>query len=254
LFLILLHIPHVSQKKGGVHKRGIVGFLFFFLFFFFFWFLFYFILLLNFNFFLRSFQWKGAFAVTFQLWFMSVVHICRHGQDEDNFEGLLNGRRDRPLTQLGREQASTLAQKLKERGMTYDIILTSPLKRANETARIIGEALSVHVETENELVEREFGVLTGKPIAQIRAYAGENVVQGDKVLYFLSVDGAETFDECYDRAARVLHRVDTTFAGKRVLLVCHGDIGKMLLAVKKKITWREGIMLPYFDNTSVLET
>ncbi|KAF8278465.1 phosphoglycerate mutase protein [Trypanosoma cruzi] len=185
---------------------------------------------------------------------MAVVHICRHGQDEDNFEGLLNGRRDRPLTQLGREQATALSQKLKERGMTYDIILTSPLQRANETARIIGEALSVNVETENELVEREFGVLTGKPMEQIRTHAGENVVQGDRVLYFLSVDGAETFDECYDRAARVLQRVDANFAGKRVLLVCHGDIGKMLLAVRRKITWREGIMLPYFANTDVLKT
>ncbi|RNF02949.1 phosphoglycerate mutase protein [Trypanosoma conorhini] len=185
---------------------------------------------------------------------MATVHVCRHGQDEDNLEGLLNGRRDRPLTQLGREQATALAQRIKEGGKSYNAILASPLQRANETARIIGGVLSVKVETDNELVERDFGVLTGKPIDQIRAYAGESVLQGDKVLYFLSVEGAETFEECYSRAASVLRRVDAAFTGKRVLLVCHGDIGKMLQAVRRNITWREGLMLPYFANTDVLET
>ncbi|ESL09061.1 phosphoglycerate mutase protein [Trypanosoma rangeli SC58] len=185
---------------------------------------------------------------------MAVVHVCRHGQDEDNFEGILNGRRNRPLTQLGRAQATALARRIKESGTTYDIILASPLQRANETARIIGEALSVKVETDNELVEREFGVLTGKPTDQIKTYAGENVLQGENVLYFLSVDGAEPFEECYNRAASVLRRVDDAFTGKRVLLVCHGDIGKMLQAVRKNISWREGLMLSYFANTDVLET
>ncbi|KEG07361.1 phosphoglycerate mutase protein [Trypanosoma grayi] len=183
----------------------------------------------------------------------AVVHLCRHGQDEDNRDGLLNGRRDLPLTQLGRQQAAAVVQRLQQSGIAYDVILASPLRRADETARIIGAALGVAVTNDNDLLERDFGVLAGKPITEIATYAGDNVLQGDKVLYFLSVEGAETFDDCYARAARLLQRIDAEFTGKRVLLVCHGDIGKMLQAVRRKITWREALMLPYFANTEVLE-
>ncbi|KAG8344951.1 putative phosphoglycerate mutase protein [Trypanosoma vivax] len=184
---------------------------------------------------------------------MAQVHVCRHGQDEDNRDGILNGRRDRPLTELGREQASSVAKRLKESGVKYDAILASPLNRAYETASIIGNVLGVAVQKDDELLERDFGIMSGKPIVDIKKYAGENVLQGDKVLYFLAVEGSETFDECYDRAARLLKRVDELFKGKRVLLVCHGDIGKMLQSVRMNIPWREGLLLPYFENTQVLE-
>ncbi|SCU64838.1 phosphoglycerate mutase protein, putative [Trypanosoma equiperdum] len=184
---------------------------------------------------------------------MAEVHVCRHGQDEDNRDGLLNGRRDRPLTALGREQASEVALRLKNGGVSYDVILASPLQRAYETACAIGRALDLVVETDEELTERDFGILAGKPVSDIRKYAGENVLQGDKVLYFLEVEGAETFDECFNRAARLLKRVDERFSGKRVLLVCHGDIGKMVQAVRKNITWRDALLLPYMSNTDIVE-
>ncbi|ORC86411.1 phosphoglycerate mutase protein [Trypanosoma theileri] len=184
---------------------------------------------------------------------MAVVYVCRHGQDEDNLMGILNGRRDRPLTGLGREQATVVGDRLRRSGVVYHAILTSPLRRAEETARIIGSALGVPVTQEEELVERDFGILTGKPISEIKTYAGDNVFQGDKVLYFLSVKDAETFEDCYKRAASVLQRVDAAFAGKNVLLVCHGDIGKMLQAVRKNISWEEGLRIPYFANTEVVK-
>ncbi|KAH9584298.1 Histidine phosphatase superfamily [Trypanosoma melophagium] len=184
---------------------------------------------------------------------MATVYICRHGQDEDNLAGILNGRRDRPLTELGREQANVVASRLKRSGVLYNAILTSPLRRADETARVIGATLGVSVTIDNELVERDFGILTGKPISEIITYAGDDVLQGDKVLYFLSVKNAEKFDDCYKRAENILKRVDADFAGKNVLLVCHGDIGKMLQAVRKNISWVEGLKLPYFANTEVVK-
>lgn len=97
---------------------------------------------------------------------MSKIFLVRHGQDTDNAVGILNGRRDTELTELGREQARQVAEKLRDNGV--QIICASPLKRAYETARIIAEALKVdEVIVDKHLIERDFGILSGKPVSDI---------------------------------------------------------------------------------------
>lgn len=184
---------------------------------------------------------------------MATIHVCRHGQDLDNKEGLLNGHRDRPLSELGRQQAAEVAARIKSSGVSYAAIYASPLSRAQETAGAVSAAIGVPVQTMPDLIERDFGVLSGKPYADIPKYAGDALFQGDKVLYFLNCEDIETFDQCYERAQRVLAAVDAAHAGQHVLLVCHGDLGKMLQAVRKGLSWKEGLALPYFANTEVLE-
>ncbi|KAG5486411.1 hypothetical protein LSCM4_07339 [Leishmania orientalis] len=184
---------------------------------------------------------------------MAHIHICRHGQDMDNVHGILNGHRNEPLSELGRSQAATVADKIKARGIRYAAIYSSPLQRALETASVIGAAVGVPVHVRADLIERDFGVLSGKPYADIPKYAGDKVLKGDKVLFFLDVDGCETFDKCYERAQGVLADVNVRHAGEHVLLVCHGDIGKMLQAAHAQVEWQEGLRLPYFANTEVIE-
>lgn len=171
----------------------------------------------------------------------------------DNVHGVLNGHRDEPLSELGRSQAATVADKIKTSGVHYAAIYASPLQRALETAKAIGAAVDVAVQVRADLIERDFGVLSGKPYADIAKYAGDRVLQGDKVLYFLEVEGCETFDRCYERAQGVLADVNAKHAGEHVLLVCHGDIGKMLQAAHAGVDWRKGLELPYFANTEVIE-
>lgn len=182
---------------------------------------------------------------------MAHIFVCRHGQDLDNVEGILNGHRDRPLSELGRSQAAQVADTIKSQGTVFDAIYASPLLRAHQTATTIGAAVGVAVQVMPDLIERDFGVLTGRPYEDIPKYAGEKVLQTDKVLYFLEVEGGESFEELYARAQRVLQEVDAKHEGHNVLLVCHGDIGKMILAARRGITWREGLLEPYFANTEV---
>lgn len=184
---------------------------------------------------------------------MAHIHLCRHGQDLDNKNGLLNGHRDTVLSELGEQQARQVADTIKQSGVPYAAIYSSPLRRANETARFIGEAIELPVRVLDDLIERNFGVLTGKPLSSIRAYAGDDVFEGDKVLYFLKVDGAETFDRVYTRAQKVLQLVHERHAGEHVLLVCHGDIGKMIQAAQQGVDYMTGLRLPYFANTAVID-
>ncbi|MFA5230620.1 MAG: phosphoglycerate mutase family protein, partial [Candidatus Paceibacterota bacterium] len=72
---------------------------------------------------------------------MLKIYLARHGQDQDNAMGILNGHRDNPLTDLGISQAHTMADKAKEKNLTFDVIYSSPLQRTFQTASIIGETL-----------------------------------------------------------------------------------------------------------------
>jgi len=182
---------------------------------------------------------------------MNKIFLVRHGQDEDNANGILNGRRDTPLTKLGRQQAQTVAEKLRDNGI--EVIYASPLKRAYETARIVAETLGVdEVITDEHLMEREFGVLTGKPVADISKYSSKTL-QTDRVLYFIEAEGAEDFPTLYQRGKKILEEISQRHPNKNILIVAHGDIGKMIRAAYHNWTWEEGIKTPYFENTGVLE-
>lgn len=182
---------------------------------------------------------------------MADIYLVRHGQDEDNINGILNGHRDKPLTELGRQQAHTTAQKLKELGI--QVIYASPLLRAYETARIIAAELGIdEVIADDELIERDFGVLTGKPIDDIPKYSTKRF-QGDKILYFLDGEGTEDFPALLKRGKKVIDKVKGQHPDEHVLLVTHGDIGKMIRAAFHNWTWEEALKTPYFDNTGVLE-
>src|SRR3989344_5063671 len=154
---------------------------------------------------------------------MSKIFLVRHGQDTDNAAGILNGRRDTELTELGREQAKKVADKLRDNNV--QIVYASPLKRAYETARIIATELGIdEVITDEHLIEREFGILTGKPVSDISKYT-DKILPTNRVDYFLEVEGAEDFPALLLRGRKILNEIRQRYPDKNVLIVTHGDIG-----------------------------
>ena len=92
--------------------------------------------------------------------------LVRHGQSEANANGVVQGRLDFGLSELGSVQARLTAERLKDEQI--DRILTSPLKRAAETARAIAELKGMTVEPEPALMEYDVGAISGLTGAQIR--------------------------------------------------------------------------------------
>jgi uncharacterized phosphatase len=181
---------------------------------------------------------------------MTKIILIRHGQDEDNYNKILNGHRDTKLTDLGKEQAKIVAEKLKDDNV--EIILTSPLKRAMETASIISNELKIsEIQTEELLKERNFGILTGKPLSDIPKLA-KKVLPVNDVNYFIEADGAEDFPNLYKRAQSFLDKISKEYPDKVIVAVTHGDIGKIIRAVYHNWTWEEGLQTPSFENTGVL--
>ncbi|MCG1021807.1 histidine phosphatase family protein [Sutcliffiella horikoshii] len=90
------------------------------------------------------------------------ILLIRHGQSEADILHVHEGRADYPLTDLGREQAKRLACRLNEH-CPPDIIWTSTLKRASETATILAEEVGCMLMKEPNLMEFNNGVLAGLP-------------------------------------------------------------------------------------------
>ena len=148
------------------------------------------------------------------------VWLVRHGETE--WARLLRhtGRTDVPLTDVGREQGLALGRRLA--GHRFALVLTSPLSRATETARLAG--FGDVAEPEPDLREWDYGDLEGRLTVDIRKdYPDWSIWAGPW-------PGGETADELARRADRVLARCLDRKVDGDVLLFSHGHLLRVLAA------------------------
>lgn len=182
------------------------------------------------------------------------IYLARHGQNEDNVQGILNGHRDLPLTELGRAQAREAAQNIIEHGLIFDAVLCSPLVRAHETADIIAtEVKAPSPIVSHLLIERDFGVMTGELVADIKKLCAPDIIETDTITYFLSPEGAETFPVILERAYQLLEEIVEQYKDKKILLVTHGDMGKMIYAAYYTLPWEHVLTQFHFGNSELLK-
>ena len=184
---------------------------------------------------------------------MLRIYLVRHGQNVDNVEGILNGHRDELLTDKGIEQAREIAEKIKEIKISFVAIYSSPLIRAFDTAKIISEITKLpRPEKEHLLMERDFEIMTGKNISDIEKLCTPNIIKAELITYFLDPEGAETFPDLMRRARILLNKIETKHKDGNILLVTHGDIGKMIYAEYYKLDWKKVLTQFHFGNCDLL--
>ena len=146
------------------------------------------------------------------------IVLVRHGETEWSRSGRHTGRTDVPLTERGREQAVALAQALS--GRTFELVLTSPLARAADTARLAGFAEVA--QTRDELREWDYGAYEGRTTADIREeHPGWS-------LWRDGVPDGETAAEVAERADRVINELRSL--GGDALVFAHGHLLRVLAA------------------------
>lgn len=184
---------------------------------------------------------------------MLRIYVARHGQNVDNANGVLNGHRDLPLTDLGREQANVTGEFVNKQNLKFRKVYSSPLSRAYETAKIIAKASNnPDPEILEDLIERDFGDMAGKLVTSIPTeYEGE-LLKTVKVNYMLDPQNGETFPEALIRAERVLKTIRTNHNEGNVLLVCHMDVSYMLVAAYYQLEWKQVLSNLFFGNSELL--
>jgi len=146
--------------------------------------------------------------------------LVRHAESSWNELRLVQGQNDEArLTDRGRQQAAAVAQELQS--LEFDLIVSSDLQRAVETAAIIGEVLGLVVETEPLLRERGFGVAEGGPVAQLTEQT-VGVILGVVTDDGVRPEGGETLRDLRERAGRFIELRELRWPDKRLLVITHG--------------------------------
>jgi broad specificity phosphatase PhoE len=102
---------------------------------------------------------------------MYEIFLLRHGESFGNITGLHQGHADYPLTEKGRSQASALAARWLREGRRFDLVISSPLLRARQTAEILTAALDLPLVLDPEWMEYDLGLHTGlEPAEAQRLY------------------------------------------------------------------------------------
>lgn len=149
---------------------------------------------------------------------MTNFYLVRHGETDWNRAGKIQGATDIPLNATGRAQAHATGSKME--GRQWDIIVTSPLSRAVETATIIASHLGLpEPRSVDGIVERNYGAAEGLTGPEVESFYPNDA----------PVPGRETRGEVQHRVVAALHQLATEFPGKNVIVVCHGGVVRAML-------------------------
>lgn len=179
---------------------------------------------------------------------MALIYLVRHGETVWNRTKRFQGQTDVELTDLGETQAELVANRLQRENL--DMVVTSDLRRASETAARVAERASCPLETDPALREMHFGVWQGftREEIQERFDAAFSRYMED-ALDGRPTDG-ETFREVIARVSRSLEGLVRRFPEGRIGVVAHG--GTVRAALCHHLGWdprRRGIYR--LDNCSV---
>jgi broad specificity phosphatase PhoE len=179
---------------------------------------------------------------------MGRLVLVRHGETEWNRDGRWQGGSDTQLNDLGREQARMLAKELDDR---IDVVYSSDLSRARETADIVASKLGLEVRVDPRLRERSFGSWEGLTTAEIEErFADSHRRWRDGAS--AGADDAETFEDFFTRVNGFLADLLRLHAGENVLVISHGGSIRVIHAIAAGVDYvRDHRLIPSVPNCAV---
>jgi probable phosphoglycerate mutase len=151
--------------------------------------------------------------------------LVRHGSTEHSLAQRLSGRNDLRLDEAGQAQAAALAAR--DFGK-IDVVVSSPLPRAVETAEPIAAAHGLQVEFEDGLIETDFGTWEGLTFAEATERDPEVMARWLNSPE-VAPPGGESFVTVGERARAAQQKITAAHAGSRILVVSHVTPIKLLL-------------------------
>lgn len=170
---------------------------------------------------------------------MATLVLMRHGESEWNALNLFTGFKDVDLSDKGVEEAEMAGREMKDKGIVFDAVFTSTLKRAIRTTEIAltnaGQAEMIpNMIKHDDLRERDYGDLTGLNKDETRAKFGEEQVHIWRRSYDVPPPNGESLEMVVENRVRpyyVAHIKPLLDAGKTVLIGAHGNTLRAMLII-----------------------
>ena len=152
----------------------------------------------------------------------TTLLAIRHGETVWNAEKRYQGHGDSPLTETGRKQVTALGRRLKR--IRFDNLISSDLGRARETASIVADFTGHPVEIDSRLRERNYGVLEGLTLNEIKPRHADVLNQLDNNDPDYIIPEGESHRQHYRRNVGFLEDILTKRTGAIIALVAHGGV------------------------------
>ncbi|WP_332766305.1 histidine phosphatase family protein [Phenylobacterium sp.] len=172
-----------------------------------------------------------------------MIYLARHGETHFNAEGRMQGHLDSPLTELGQAQARAMGERLAE--LIGDPagwrLISSPLGRAQATAKAIAARLGLTPEIDHRLIEVSFGDWDGRLRAELAREHPDTFGRGQ---WQFAAPGGETHESVETRIADWLAELPPE-PERKVVIVCHGGSGRVVrgayLGLSRAETWAQDV-------------
>ena len=161
---------------------------------------------------------------------MTRFYVVRHGETAQNLRMTYLGTQDEPLTGNGMRQAGKVAEALAQ--VQVKLVVSSPFRRAAETAGRIRDACGVELRLDSRLAEGSFGRWEGYTRDEVLNLGAEDaawLLRWEKDVS-CSPPGGESIESVQQRVAGIIEELSSTYAGSSVVLVSHVGPIKALLA------------------------
>lgn len=155
------------------------------------------------------------------------ITIVRHGETEWNSQKRIQGQNNSNLTENGIIQAHRVAEALSKRD--FDMLISSDLGRAIETAEIINQELNLPYFTNANLRERSLGIIEGKTYneaKQLYPADFEKFLNRDPNYSF---PNGESLQQLYTRVVTTINNIEQKYNGQKILIVSHGLVLEMMM-------------------------
>ncbi|MGO5205963.1 histidine phosphatase family protein [Bacillota bacterium LCP21S3_F9] len=177
------------------------------------------------------------------------VYVMRHGETDWNARHLFQGQVNTSLNEKGREQARKARERVRELGLSFDCVYSSPIDRAAQTIEIVTGLDRSQIHLDDRLKEMDFGPLDETPFEKDSPAAGHLF---DKPSAYEAPEGAETFVELEARLSSFLQDLRKNHPGESILVGCHGCAMRILLVLLGYLPldeiWNQGI-----GNCAIIE-
>jgi broad specificity phosphatase PhoE len=172
------------------------------------------------------------------------IFLIRHGESEGNLRHMTQGRSNTKLSPVGMEQARKVAARLSREHI--DAIFSSPLVRADMTAKEIAKQHGLKIIYDDRLLERSYGNFDGKPRDDFHSELEKSGLPRHK----FRPEGGESYEDMQDRVRSFCEMLVEKYKGKTVVIVGHGTMNRVFLSIIGHCSIEKAPEIP-MENTSV---
>jgi broad specificity phosphatase PhoE len=169
----------------------------------------------------------------------TTIHTIRHAHTQYNAERRYAGTIDVPLSEVGIRDARDASSKLTR--LSFDVVITSTLKRSIETAHILVDSTAQLVESKL-CNERNFGVMEGLTWDEVQNLNPRILfVEVGNDLHSVNPRGGEPFEDVWERAKKFRRFIFKEYQGLNLLVVSHGVFLQMFHGVLRGLNCIESL-------------